>query len=394
MSVGKPVGRYTTEQVYDARSGGVVVYQAFTPDPLPPTLAPSHTLTTLLAAASHALGELSGVGLLLPRPDLLTQPLMFREALLSSRIEGTRATALDLATERLAQLMGAPGTSRDAHEVSTCVDALHGGMRAIASGQSVSLWLIRQLHQTLMTGVVGGDRTPGAFRTEQNYLGSGLLGIQHARYIPPPVRELQPALHALEQYIIAPDDLPHLLRIACVHYQFETLHPFGDGNGRVGRLLIVLLLLQWGLLSQPLLTLSAFLEQHRREYVGLLGGVSSAGEWDAWLCFFLHGVEQAAVDGRRRAQHLMMLRQEWQALLRDRRAPTNDALLADHLFAYPVLSASAVQRLLGVTARAARMILDRFVGYGILVPVDGRTYGRQFMATAILNAIDLESGIA
>ena len=239
-------------------------YWAFLPNPLPPPVEWTADLVTDLAQAERALGTLAGIGGGLPNPHLLITPFMRREAVLSSQIEGTRASLTDLYAYEAQQLTLFDGPS-DVREVYNYVDALEYGLTRLAS-LPVSLRLICEIHSRLMAGVRGGQQAPGSFRHTQNWIGPAECSLNEATYVPPPPDEMMDALSVLESYIHKETTQPALIRLGLIHYQFEAIHPFIDGNGRVGRLLISLLLCAWQLLPQPLLYLSAYLEAHRQRY--------------------------------------------------------------------------------------------------------------------------------
>src|SRR5208337_3753079 len=269
---------------------------AFVPNPLPPELDLSWALVGELSTADWALAELAGVGSTLPNPHLLIGPFVRREAVLSSRIEGTQASLSDLFF-----FEAAPTQHRepyDVREVANYVDALEYGLKRIET-LPFSIRLIRELHEHLMAEVRGGDRAAGEFRRQQNWIGPEGCKIDDATYIPPPPLELISALGALEGFANSSSNLPPLIRFALLHYQFEAIHPFLDGNGRIGRLLITLKLGSEGLLAQPLLYLSAFFEKHRNQYYRLLLAVTTHGEWGEWIRFFIHGVADQSRDAVR-----------------------------------------------------------------------------------------------
>ena len=257
---------------------------AFVPAPLPPKIDLSFELMRRLSEADHALGTLGGIGRILPNPHLLTQPFLNREAVLSSRIEGTEASATDLA---LFQAAGSPESNEsDVREVSNYVTALRYGLKRLDE-LPLSLRFLREVHAKLMADVRGGDRNPGEFRHVQNWIGPPGSRIDNATYVPPPVQEMHGALDQFERYLHDRSPMPVLLRAALVHYHFEAIHPFLDGNGRVGRLLIAFMLHVENVLDQPLLYLSAFFERHRREYYRRLVEVTMKGAWLEWIDFFL-----------------------------------------------------------------------------------------------------------
>lgn len=281
--VNSPAGRLV-------RAGqGEAAYWAFVPHPLPPAIVWNTELASRLSAADRALGELAGLGRSLPNPHLLIGPFLRREAVLSSRIEGTQADLPHLYAYEAGQLV-LPGfepspSEADVREVINYVHALEFGLQRVQE-LPVSLRLLREVHQILMQGVRGESATPGEFRRTQNWIGAPGCTLNEAHFVPPPPDELLPALDAFEKYIHSGEETPLLLRLAFLHYQFEAIHPFIDGNGRIGRLLISLLLVNWELLPLPLLYLSAWFEKHRQQYYHHLLQVSVAGAWLQWIHFF------------------------------------------------------------------------------------------------------------
>ena len=264
------------QQTYVVRAEGG--YLAFVPPPLPPELPFGSDLVAALSAADRAIGELAGVGRSLPDPEILTAPIVRREAVLSSRIEGTRASVDQLALFDLHDPATADG---DVREVYNYLAALN---RVLAPDRRLplSLPLLLEAHETLLSGVRSGYATPGEFRRSQNWIGPPGSVINDARYVPPPPERLWDCLGPFEKYLHAAHELPPLVVIGCLHYQFEAIHPFVDGNGRVGRLLIVLLLIEWNLLPGPLLDISAYIEPRRDEYYSRLLAVSTRGDWTGW----------------------------------------------------------------------------------------------------------------
>ena len=357
---------------------------AFVPPPLPPDLPWSQDLVTTLSAADRALGRLHGKADELPNPHLLIGPFVRREAVLSSRIEGTQAGLKDLylfETE--------PGASEipDALEVANYVRALEYGLER-GKTLPVCVRLIRELHERLMHNVRGGDRSPGEFRTQQNYIGPSGYSVREATYVPPPLEQMTAALGELEKFLNAPSDLPPLVRLALIHYQFEAIHPFADGNGRIGRLLITLLMCLEGLLSEPLLYLSAYFEENRSEYYRRLLEVSTQGRWLEWLKFFLAGVVQQAIDAFERARRLQALREELRSKFSSVRASALLLRLVDELFSAPVITVKAARRMLGASDRAARQNVMKLVRGGVLTEITGKRRNQVFAAEPIIRAIE------
>ena len=370
---------------------GDVAYWAFVPNPLPPSLTLDSALVLTLSEADRALGELAGLGRALPNPHLLINPFIRREAVLSSRIEGTQTDLTDLYAYEAGQL-ALPGLKpappeADMREVHNYVCALEYGLERLGT-LPVSLRLMRELHAHLLEGVRGEEATPDEFRLSQNWIGRPGCTLNDAEFVPPPVDEMHAALNAFEKYLHAQDDFPPLVRLAFMHYQFEAIHPFVDGNGRIGRLLIALLLVHWNLLPLPLLYLSAFFEKRRQEYYDLLMDVSARGAWREWIEFFLRGVAEQARDAVARAKRLQDLQSEWRERLTRARASALVLQLADSLFESPVLSIPQAQQRLGVKQyQSARRHVQQLVATGILQPTGESTYGKVFVAREILRAI-------
>ena len=337
-------------------------YSAFVPSPLPPRIEINWELSRILSEADRAIGSLAGSGHMLPDPELLIQPLMRREAVLSSKIEGTQASLADLVA-----FESAGADSGDAHEVSNYVTALNYGLERL-EGLPLSLRFIREIHEKLMRGVRGGDRAPGEFRRSQNWIGAPGSSIANATYVPPPVAEMHRALDALEKFLHSPSMLPPLVKTALVHYQFEAIHPFLDGNGRVGRLLIAFVLSTEGVLEQPLLYLSAFFERHRREYYRLLLAVSSRGGWTEWITFFLRAVAEQARDAGRRIRALIDLRDKYRRSVAGARNAKALQDVVDGLFVLPAVSVTSLAKRLGVSYPAAKTSLEKLVQAGIVWP--------------------------
>jgi Fic family protein len=318
---------------------------------------------------------------------------MNREAVLSSRIEGTETDLTDLYAYNAGQLSllsddRTPKAYSDAQEVGNYVLALEFGLERVNT-LPISLRLIREVHEKLMKGVRGGYSAPGQFRRVQNWIGPPGCSLEEATFVPPAVPVMETALHALEQFIQDDTSLPPLARIAAIHYQFEAIHPFGDGNGRVGRLLVVLLLVHWGILPVPLLYLSAFFERNRQEYYARLLAVSNDGDWHGWLTFFLQGVAEQSRDAITRAARLMDLQAEWRARITQARASALLLRLVDGLFEVPVLTISTAATFLEVTYKSAQQSVQKLVDAEILSQVNsGTSYGKLYIATAILNAVD------
>lgn len=360
-------------------------YHAFAPPPLPPEVEFDLGLASALSAADRAVGELAGIGRTLPSAAFLVHSMMRREAVLSSRIEGTEATMSDLVLFELQPNASKQGS--DVEEVLNYVTAL-GHVLAPERRLPLSLPLLREAHRVLLTGVRGGYATPGEFRRSQNWIGPPGCVLDTASYVPPPPELLWGCLDAFEKYLHAEHVLPPLITIACLHYQFEAIHPFIDGNGRVGRLLVTLLLVEWGLLPAPLLDLSAYLEPRRDEYYARLLAVSTQGDWTGWIRFFLSVLENQAIDARNRAVALHSLRQDYRTRVTSARASSLLPQLVDALFETPAMTINRAAEILGVTHRAATQNVVKLVDMGVLTEIESPGRVRLFLAAEILRTLD------
>lgn len=365
-------------------------YDAFVPPPLPPAVELSPALARRLSSADRALGELAGMARTVANPELLSHTMMRREAVLSSRIEGTRSSLPDLVLFEVEQPSGAG--SDDAREVYNYLAALDH-LIAPDRRYPVSLPLLKQAHALLFDSVRGADlATPGEFRRSQNWIGAPGSLLADAAYVPPPPEQLWSCLDALEKYLHVRHELPPLLILAAVHYQFEAIHPFLDGNGRIGRLLVILLLVEWRLLPAPLLDLSAYIEPRRDRYYDGLLNVSTRGDWPNWFAFFLEAVEEQARDAVRRAARLQALRDDYRARVATARSSGLLGLLVDEVFRVPGLTIGRARDVLGVTHRAAALTIEKLVAAGILTEVAGRARPRLFIAAGILEVLDGSGG--
>jgi Fic family protein len=360
-------------------------YWFFVPRPLPPSVDPTWELTRRLSKADRSLSELAGLARNLPNPHLLIHPFIRREAVLSSRIEGTQASLSDLFYFEAAET--APVSAPDVREVFNYVRALEHGLQRLAT-LPVSLRLIREIHGKLMEGVRGDFHTPGEFRASQNWIGPPGCTLMEAAFVPPRIPEMQEALAAFEKYLHAESEFPPLVRQALVHYQFEAIHPFLDGNGRVGRLLIQLLLCHDDVLPAPLLYVSAFFEKNRDEYYRRLLGVSQRSDWTAWIDFFLDGVAQQAQDAVWRTGRLLELWREYRDRVTLAHASATVLKLVDRLFESPVVAISMAAKNLGVTHRTATITVRKLVEANILQELPGRRRNRLYAAAGIMEVIE------
>jgi Fic family protein len=371
----------TTGQVVRTQNG----YWAFIPARLPKYLEFTPRLIQALSQADRAAGELKGAGGALSNPSLLANPLLRQEAVLSSRIEGTRASLEDLYAFEAMQLPMFESFD-DVREVHNYVRALEYGPQRLNT-LPISLRLIREIHQVLMQGVRGNLWTPGEFRRSQNWIGPAGSTLESAPFVPPPVDEMQQALSDLEKYLHEPCDLPPLVRIGMFHYQFEAIHPFLDGNGRIGRLMIILLLCAWEILPQPLLYLSPYFEARRQEYYAGLLEVSRTGEWENWLLFFLDGVAIQSTKTLEKIRRLQELQEKLRTRVQGERAAIRLQQVVDTLFSQPVLSIRQLETALEVNYPTAQRYIERLVGLGMLQEVTGQARNRLYRCEQIFEII-------
>jgi len=362
---------------------------AFVPAPLPPVLEYSPQIALVLSQADAALSELSGLGRYLPNPDLLIAPYVKREAVASSRIEGTQADLSDLLWDEIEPKHTPPGS--DVLEVRNYVAALNAGLRRLHE-LPLSCRLVRELHSVLMTGVRGQEKTPGEFRRSQNWIGPPGCTLVDATYVPPPHDlEMGSCLTAWEQFLHERGAMPELVQCALMHEHFEAIHPFLDGNGRIGRLLITLFLIERGRLSKPLLYLSSYIEQHKSTYYALLQRIRTHGDWNSWLLYFLAAVRDTAQSAIKQSGRLLSLREEHRSRLnKDHRALS----LVDQLFVNPYTTVALAGNHLGVTPPTSTKTIKTLETLGILEEVTGQNWGRVWVARPILNAVNESSPIA
>jgi Fic family protein len=361
-------------------------YWSFIPAQLPPKLTWSGPLVNALSDAERELSRLATLSSNYPFPRILTQPFIRREAVLSSRIEGTRASLVDLYNYESSQFSFLE-EGNDVSEVFNYVRALDYGLDRLKE-LPVSLRLIREIHARLMEGVRGSNLTPGKFRRTQNWIGPAGSTLETATYVPPPVDEMQDALNELEKFIHADTEIPPLARASMIHYQFEAIHPFLDGNGRMGRLLIMLLLYEWGLLPQPLLNLSAYFEHYRQEYYDRLLAVSQRGRWEEWLLFFLRGIGAQARDSVVRMERLQRIREKYDVIVQADRNVNRMAAVVDFLFARPIFTNRQLATELNIPFKTAGQYIEKLIQAGILRETTGYVRNRIFRADEILRAVE------
>ncbi len=359
---------------------------AFVPVPLP-RYVEAGALSSLLSEASMALGELKGIGRFMPNPYLLIRPLQKKEAVASSNIEGTFTNLTDLFLLEA----GADEKDRppDTREVMNYVHALEHAIERLAD-LPICLRLLKEIHEILLRGVRsnrGANIIPGEFKTDQNWIGSH--EIKSARFVPPPPHETLQCLADFESFIHDDEalDLPPLIFAAMVHYQFETIHPFPDGNGRVGRLLIPLVLCEKKIMPQPLLYMSAYFERNRDEYIDTLFSVSQSGDWNAWFSFFLRGVIEQCQDTIGRIRDLQDLHARYRQQLQQVRASALLSRLADELIGHPFTTVPMMQRRLGVTYRGAQLNIERLMKENILQDMGISDRPRWYVAHEVFDII-------
>lgn len=354
-------------------------YRAFMPAPLPPQpmLDLSGELQNLLSKADRALGRLDGSVLTLPNPDLFVYMYVRKEAVLSSQIEGTQSSLQDLLAAEARMLD--PSLPRDVDEVVSYVRAMKQGLARLPE-LPVSVRLIREIHAELMQGIRGGRLQPGELRTSQNWIGPSGCTLDTATFVPPPHHVVPEALGDLEKFLHAEDVLPPLVKIALAHVQFETIHPFLDGNGRVGRLLITFLLTERGVLHKPVLYLSHYFKRHRQSYYEHLQAVRDRGAWEDWLSFFLRGVIEVAKEAADTVRSILQLREQHRAAITQRlgRAAGNGHKVLERLFDRPILAVSGVCDLTGTSYAAANELVSRLVEAGVLKEMTGQARNRRF----------------
>ncbi len=375
------VGRYVTRW-----EGGEVV-RAYVPHPLPPTppLEYGQALHSQLEKATLALGRLDSITVLLPNPQLFLYTYVRREAVLSSQIEGTQSSLSDLLLFELDEAPGVP--QDDVVEVSNYVAALEHGLARLQEGFPLCNRLLREMHFHLLSRGRGATQTPGEFRRSQNWIGGTRPG--NALFVPPPPDEVEHCMAALEQFIHDKQNaLPILVKVALLHVQFETIHPFLDGNGRLGRLLIALLLYEAKILGQPLLYLSLYFKQHRARYYELLNHVRATGDWEAWVAFFLEGVEETASGAVQTARRLVSLFQRDTERLPGGRGASNLLRVFNALRGRPVCNLKQLCHDTRLPFPTAAKAMQTLIELGIARELTGQRRNRVFVYDDYLNALN------
>ncbi len=352
-------------------------YRAFVPASLPPSnpgIQFDLELLRCLSEADQTIGRLDGVTSRLPNPDIFVAMYVRQEAVLSSQIEGTQSTLEDVLQFELDGV----GIDRpkDVEEVVNYVRAMNHGLERIRE-LPLSKRLIREIHGELLAGVRGSNKEPGEFRRSQNWIGPAGCNLNTATFVPPPIGEMETALDNLERFLHDDSQLP-LIHCGLVHAQFETIHPFLDGNGRVGRLLITFLLCQRGVLRRPLLYLSVYLKRHRTEYYDRLTAIRENGDWEGWLKFFLRGVAEVSREATATADRILDLRERFRQVLKEADMQATAFALHDALFEHPITTVNIIKEWLGVSFATANKLTNQFVANGILEEMTGNARNRRF----------------
>lgn len=362
-------------------------YRAFIPARLPPDPPVDLTgdIPALLSRADIALGRLDGVIRVIPDPDFFVGMYVRREAVLSSQIEGTQSTLEDLLEVELEPEAREPGS--DVGDIVSYVSAMNAGLARLER-LPLSLRLIREIHPELLSGGRGAQATPGEFRRSQNWIGPSGASLERATFVPPPAPEMLDALSDLERFLHANGTTPVLIKVGLAHAQFETIHPFLDGNGRIGRLLITFLLVHGEVLRSPLLYLSYFFKRHRAEYYDRLMAIRLSGDWEGWLRFFLRGVAETADEATFTAERIFELRERHRALVVEEKGGANGLRLLSALFQRPLVNVNSVAATVETTFPTANRLVSRFEDLGLLREVTGQRRGRIFRYEPYLRLFD------
>lgn len=361
-------------------------YKAFIPKPLPPDppLSIDGELVDLLSKADRAIGRLDGITEVLPNPDLFIAMYVRKEAVISSQIEGTQSSLMDvLEYEITGEKQKFPS---DIGEVVNYIDAMNYGLERVRS-LPLSLRLIRGIHSRLLAGVRGQERRPGEFRSSQNWIGAPGCTLKTADFVPPPPQEMITAMGELEKFLYDESPRPTLITCGLAHSQFETIHPFLDGNGRMGRLLITFLLCQRGVLSRPLLYLSHYFKQYRREYYNCLMSVREKGDWEGWIKFFLKGIWEVSKEAVETSRYIISLESEHTRLIQKQVRSGQGVNLLGLLFRYPIISIPEVKDRLQIAFGTANRLMNEFVRLGILKEITARERNRLFAYTKYLDSL-------
>lgn len=375
----------------ETRSGRFVPqgnsYSAFVPKPLPPTppVELETELLSLLEQAGTELGRLDGIARVIPDPDFFVSMYVRREAVLSSQIEGTQSTLEDLLEREIGAGVG--DHRSDVLDIVNYVQAMNFGLERLET-LPISLRLIREIHRELLKDGRGSHATPGEFRKTQNWIGPDGATIEQATFVPPPVPEMKEALAEFESFLHEEGRYSTLIEVGLAHAQFETIHPFLDGNGRIGRLLNTFLLVQRGVLRKPLLYLSYYFKLHRTEYYDRLMAIRIKGDWESWLRFFLRGVVQTAREARATAESIFELRENHRTRIIERGLGDNALRLLSALFQRPLLNVNLAASILGTTYPTASRLVSGLEEMGILEEITGRKRSRIYRYEPYVSLFD------
>jgi Fic family protein len=354
-------------------------YKAFIPNPLPPIpeIIMDQEMWNLLSQADRALGRLDGATDALPNPDLFVFMYVRKEAVLSSQIEGTQASLIDILEFESQALQ--PDNPQDVAEVVNYIAAINYGLERLKD-LPVSLRLIREIHQELMKDVRGAERNPGEFRRSQNWIGAAGCSLAEATYVPPPPHEMLQSLDNLEKFLHSPQPMPTLIKVGLAHAQFETIHPFLDGNGRTGRLLITFLLCEQNILKRPLLYISYYFKKYRAEYYDRLQAVRDSGNWEGWLKFFLHGVYEVAQEASATARKIVNLKEKHRQLVLDKmnRRSGNAIALLESLYFKPIFTVEHAEAITNLSYPNANTLIKDLCDIGLLQEITGQKRNRAF----------------
>lgn len=362
-------------------------YRAFIPEPFPPQnpeLVIDDELQACLSKADRSLGRLDGAIQTLPGTDLFVYMYVRKEAVLSSQIEGTQSSLSQL-LKREAEVLD-PDTPKDVSDIINYVGAMKLGLRLLDQ-LPVSVRLIKEVHQRLLEDVRGQEQSPGQLRTSQNWIGPTGCQIRDAIFVPPSPAAMIDALSDWEKFLHKNDSLPLIVKLGLAHAQFETIHPFLDGNGRVGRLLITLLLIEQKVLLKPVLYLSTYFKQNRQEYYELLQRVRDVGDWESWIKFFVKGVDEVSRQATQTARNIVELRERHRMLIVDNfgQVAGNGLKVLEYLFKNPIISVKIIMDLTGVTFAAANQLMHRFEEIGVLHEITGQARNRRYEYSDYVN---------
>ncbi|OIO43425.1 hypothetical protein AUJ63_00490 [Candidatus Pacearchaeota archaeon CG1_02_35_32] len=353
------------------------------PEKLPPNFDYTPQLVLSLSKADSTLSKLSGAGLLLPNPDLLVIPYLKKEALSSSRIEGTR---ISLSDYFLTEAKGIEKEDIEATEVGNYLKSMNYALKKIEK-EPINTELIKEMHKLLMKGVRGNELLPGNFRPVQNWIGPKNTKIQDVTFVPPPQEEVEKLVNGLIEYLNKYDEMPLLIKCALMHYQFETIHPFCDGNGRIGRSLITLYLCKKNKISKPLLYASDYFEKHRREYYETLLNANKTGKFEEWIKFFLEAIKVQSEDALERTIKIQKLSEKYQEKTKNHKQAINLLSLVDLLFMNPFIRINQVAKKLNITYPTAKKAVQNLIKLNILKPTSEKERNKLFVAHEILDVV-------